>query len=391
MKKLLIVALLLNAGLLFAIWQQLSVVAEVGSGAGADSPCEGDATQYSLDTNDDGAVDLSDGIYFLSWFFSGTEAPRVCLATNDLEARIAALESSSINNGEARIAAVEQGAPPVAGFTFVETNAQGYPEYTHDSSGIRFVSLPGGSFGMGSPAGEPGRGDDEGPVHTVSLSPFMIAKYETTQAEYAAVMTGNTAGLNATPSFHTGDNLPVEQVSWDDLHLADGFLERTGLSLPSEAQWEYACRAGTPGEFGQINQDPLGGSGMIGDVAWYAANSGGDGAAGVVRTHDVGGKRANPFGLHDMHGNVAEWCEDTYVPDAYATPVPGFNKIIILSGSGDCIRSIRGGSYAEESQACRSAGRQGLGQDSTQTAQIGVRAALGGRYRYHATDVALND
>ena len=376
MRKLLIVGVFLNAGLLFAIWQQLSVVAEVGSGAGVDSPCEGDATQYSLDTNDDGAVDLSDGIYFLSWFFSGTEAPRVCLATNDLEARIAALESSSINNGEARIAAVEQGAPPVAGFTFVETNAQGYPEYDHDATGIRFVSLPGGSFGMGSPAGEPGRGDDEGPVHTVSLSPFMIAKYETTQAEYAAVMTGNTAGLNATPSFHTGDNLPVEQVSWDDLHLADGFLERTGLSLPSEAQWEYACRAGTPGEFGQINQDPLGGSGMIGDVAWYAANSGGDGAAGVVRTHDVGGKRANPFGLHDMHGNVAEWCEDTYVPDAYATPVPGFDiKIIILTGGGDCVQSIRGGSYAEEPQACRSAGRQGIMHSSTQGG-VGVRCLL---------------
>ena len=105
----------------------------------------------------------------------------------------------------------------IAGFTFVETSAEGYPEYTHDASGIRFVRLPGGSFDMGSPATEPGRFGIEGPVHTVSLSPFLIAKYEVTQSEYEAVMTGNTAGLDATPSTFTGDNLPVEQVSWDCL------------------------------------------------------------------------------------------------------------------------------------------------------------------------------
>jgi len=92
MRKLLIVALLLNAGFLFAIWQQLSVVAEVGGGAGA-SPCDTDQTKYSLDTNDDGGIDLSDFVFGLSWFFQGTEAPRVCLATDALEARIAALEN----------------------------------------------------------------------------------------------------------------------------------------------------------------------------------------------------------------------------------------------------------------------------------------------------------
>ena len=86
MRKVLTVGVFLNAALLFAIWQQLSVVAEVGGGAVA-SPCDTDATKYSLYTNDDGGIDLSDFVYGLSWFFSGTEAPRVCLATDDLEGR----------------------------------------------------------------------------------------------------------------------------------------------------------------------------------------------------------------------------------------------------------------------------------------------------------------
>ena len=112
-------------------------------------------------------------------------------------------------------------------------------------------------------------------------------------------------------------------------------------------------------------------------MGWYAANSGGDGSDRVVRTHDVGGKRANSSGLHDMHGNVAEWCEDTYVPDAYATPVPGFNKIVILTGGGDdCVRSIRGGNYADEAQACRSASRAGVERSGRRVATRGTRLAL---------------
>jgi len=93
----------------------------------------------------------------------------------------------------------------------------------------------------------------------------------------------------------------VEQVSWDDLKRLDGFLGRTGLSLPSEAQWEYACRAGTTG--------PFAGNGSLNDMGWYTGNSVPDGAASGV-TQDVGGKLANDFGLHDMHGNVVEWCRD---------------------------------------------------------------------------------
>ena len=391
MRKLLIVALLLNAGLLFAIWQQLSVVAEVGSGGGVSS-CEGDPTKYSLDTNADGNVDLSDFVGGLNWFFSGGEAPQVCLATDDLEARIAALETSSITDGEARIATLEATSvpdgemrlvalegqhpvdwssiqnrpsglddgddvgltslipliPQIAGFTFVETSAEGYPEYTHDASGIRFVRLPGGSFDMGSPVGEEGRSTDEGPVHTVSLSPFLIAKYEVTQAEYASVMTGNTAGLNPTPSTNFGsapasDQRPVEMVSWSDLRAPGGFLERTGLVLPTEAQWEYAARAGTSG--------PYAGTGNLDDMGWSSANSGG-------LTHDVGGKLANQFGLHDMHGNLAEWCEDVYNPVFYSRPASVLQNPLATTGSEK--RVYRGGDVMNGVSSCRSAARASI-------------------------------
>ena len=125
----------------------------------------------------------------------------------------------------------------IEGFTFESVNTQGLPEYTHDRSGIRFVLLPGGEFEMGSPDTEAGHRPDEGPVHTVKLSPFLIAKYEVTQAEYEKVMTGH-ASLSARPSINYGDALldsqrPVEQVSWNDLqHPFDGFLARRGGLLP---------------------------------------------------------------------------------------------------------------------------------------------------------------
>ena len=238
----------------------------------------------------------------------------------------------------------------VAGFTFVETNASGYPEYTHDASGIEFVWLPGGSFHMGSPADEPVRASDEGPVHTVSLRPFLIAKYEVTQAEYASVMRAPPAGLTATPSENAGpgpasEQLPVESVSWDNLRHPDGFLARTHLSLPSEAQWEYACRAGTSG--------PFAGTGNLDDMGWYTGNTSGT-------TEDVGGKLANQFGLHDMHGNIYEWCEDVFKGDFYADDVPDFDPV---STADTGYRVVRGGSFNRNARAARSAYRSQDGSD----------------------------
>jgi formylglycine-generating enzyme required for sulfatase activity len=237
-----------------------------------------------------------------------------------------------------RIPGLEQRRIP--GFTFQGTNAQGYDEYTHGSSGIRFVHLPGGEFWMGSLRSEEGHQPNEGPEHIVSLSPFLIAKYEVTQKEYRVVMAGNTAVpyLSANPSRDRGDDLPVAHVSWDDLHATDGFLERTGLVLPSEAQWEYACRAGTSG--------PYAGNGVLDDMGWYDRNSGGS-------SHPVGRKMANQFGLHDMHGNVFEWCEDLYNWRFYSSAGAAGPDPLSTGGSG--FRVLRGGHFNFDAQDARSA------------------------------------
>ena len=133
--------------------------------------------------------------------------------------------------------------------------------------------------------------DTEKPIHKVNLKAFKIGKYPITQKQYQSVMRNN-------PSNFKGDNLPVEQVSWDDaVAFCKKLSEITGqkISLPSEAQWEYACRAGSTGKYcfgDDVNQ--------LENYAWYNENSG-------SKTHPVGEKLANSWGLHDMHGNVWEW------------------------------------------------------------------------------------
>ena len=164
-----------------------------------------------------------------------------------------------------------------------------------------------------------------GPVHEVRLNPFMIAKYELTQGQWKAVM-----GLN--PSrFKGNDDRPVENLTWDDIQ---GFMKKTKLRLPAEAEWEYACR----GE----SSAPIGGTGKLDEMGWYWENSG-------KTTHPVGKKAPNGFGLCDMHGNVFELCEDIYDKDSYMKSAP---DTVATSGSGH--RCIRGGSWCTAADGCRS-------------------------------------
>jgi formylglycine-generating enzyme required for sulfatase activity len=204
-------------------------------------------------------------------------------------------------------------------------NAQGYPEYRHRMTGIVFVSLPGGKFWMGAqkddpkaPNYDPEAKPEEGPVHELVLSSFKIGKYEVTQAQWERVM-----GTN--PSTRRGATLPVENVSWEN---CQEFCGRTGLALPTEAQWEYACRGGT--------RTPYGGTGRLEEVAWVEDNSG-------RRTHPMGQKQPNQFGLHDMQGNVFEKCGDTFNENFYSTPeAVGLDPVCT---SGSARRVVRGGSF----------------------------------------------
>jgi formylglycine-generating enzyme required for sulfatase activity len=220
-------------------------------------------------------------------------------------------------------------------------NARGYPEYRHRQTGIVFVRLPGGKFWMGAQKTDPNGQNcdpealpDEGPVHEVTLSPFLIGKFEVTQAEWKAAMGSNPSG------FKGDEARPVENVSWDDIQ---GFEAKTGLRLPTEAQWEYACRATTT--------TPIAGTGNLDDMGWYDENSGNT-------THPVGQKAPNGFGLHDTHGNVWEWCEDIHDEKFYSKPEASEMNPICQAGSE--FRVVRGGGWPYDAGVCRSAYRDGF-------------------------------
>lgn len=204
-------------------------------------------------------------------------------------------------------------------------------------SGVKMdlVLIPEGEFVMGSPPSEQGREDDEGPQHRVRISkPFYIGKHQVTQAQWQAVMDNN-------PSLFQGDlRLPIEHVSWNGCQeFCRRLSEKVGqpIRLPTEAQWEYACRAGkaTAYSFGESDDE-------LDLHAWYGRNSSGS-------THMVGCKSPNVWGIHDMHGNVWQWCQDWYGKDYYAQS-PAIDPRGPLSAES---RVLRGGSWNNIASVCR--------------------------------------
>ncbi len=163
--------------------------------------------------------------------------------------------------------------------------------------------------------------------------------------------------MGTSPSILKGPALPVENVSWDD---CQEFCTKSGLSLPTEAQWEYACRAGTSG--------PFAGTGDLDDMAWYAKDPM---ALSFLGAHPVGMKQPNEFGLHDMHGNVWEWCQDWYQEDFYKESTGARDPLCENSGSERWV--VRGGRWGSNAEYCRSACR--LYGPSRHITNLGFRPA----------------
>jgi formylglycine-generating enzyme required for sulfatase activity len=221
---------------------------------------------------------------------------------------------------------------------------------------IEFVRVPPGQFEMGSPTGPTERDTDEGPVHRVKVArSFYMGKFEVTQQQYRAV-TGRM------PALFKGAELPVENVSWQEaVEFCQTLSRREGRTyrLPTEAEWEYACRAGSSGRFafGESYSE-------LSKYAWHAGNSGGT-------TQVAGSKTPNAFGLYDMHGNLWEWCSDWYAPDYY-----GNSPVVDPRGpERGKYRVLRGGAWSFAPAKCRSSIR-GWGLPQSRASHVGFRIVL---------------
>ncbi len=243
---------------------------------------------------------------------------------------------------------------PTTNYLFVDTTApvggNRFYRALLQSPPTNMVFIPPNTFRLGSPANETGRAADEGPQTVVTISHgFWMGKFEVTQREYLAVIGSNPSGF-------PGDlNRPVESVSWLDAtnycakltqqELAAGRIPAgSHYRLPTEAEWEYAARAGTSTRFSYGDDPALTG---LTNYAWYAVNSGN-------MTHPVGQKAPNPWRLYDMEGNVLEWCLDWYgpYPGAFETDAQG------PASNAIGVKVIRGGAWNGFETDCRSARRQ---------------------------------
>jgi formylglycine-generating enzyme required for sulfatase activity len=303
-------------------------------------PC-GSSDPCSADVNDDGAVNGVDlGNVLAAWGFCPVTVPTwatlVSTAPDPAVVKEAALRAAIRTTGLA--------------WRVRDTATQ-----------IEFVLIPPGTFQMGcSPSSQWGCEGDESPVHTVSLTqPFYMGRYEVTQAQWTARMGSNPSRFQSSSTAVPAAQVPsrpVEQVSWNAIQ---GFLSATGMRLPTEAEWEYAYRAGTTTAFHSNLGYPSGtnGDNQLGTIAWFDGNSGN-------QTRPVGQKTGNGFGLHDMSGNVLEWVNDWYSSNYYASS-PSANPPGPSSGTS---RVMRGGGWYNWSDSCRSSSRIGV----TPSGNVGV-------------------
>ncbi len=278
----------------------------------------------------------------------------------------------------------EATAPPLAVAPFDAAAAKahqeawakhlGVPVEVTNSIGMKLVLIPPGEFMMGSPETEADRDSSEEMLHRVRITkPFYLGMYEVTQSEYERVMGRNPSAFSSSGdrservSGSDTSRFPVETVAWKDAmefcrRLSATDAERSAgrvYRLPTEAEWEYACRAGsnTKWSFGDSETSP-------GDYAWYSGNS-------DRKTHPVGQKKPNAWGLYDMHGNVWEWCQDWRDADYYAASPTDDPQ----GPSAGWLRVTRGGGGYYSARACRSAYR-GRGTPDYRSRGLGFRLAF---------------
>ncbi|WP_072143500.1 caspase, EACC1-associated type [Pseudanabaena sp. 'Roaring Creek'] len=241
------------------------------------------------------------------------------------------LLSNSLTIQEKPLIAIPKQPEPILTFNF------------ENGINLEMVYIPSGKFTMGSPLKEKESRDNERPqIKDVNVSTFYMGKYEVTQAQWQAIMGNNPSNFK--------DNLqnPVEQVSWDDVQeFCKKLSQKAGreFRLPSEAEWEYACRAGTTTAYSFGNNASL-----LGEYAWYGANSG-------SKTHPVGQKKPNPWGLYDMNGNVWEWCQDSYEKYGGESDLVRKTGKAIAKENDNRYHVLRGGSWSYIARNCRSAFR----------------------------------
>ncbi len=255
--------------------------------------------------------------------------------------------------------------------TFAQEND--FKNYTRDLEGtdLKFdmIAIPGGSFIMGSPPTEVGRRPDEGPQHQVKISPFWIGKHEVTWDFFEPFVYKNQeisrskVPLKQQVDALTRPTKPYVDMTWGmgkegfpaigmtqyaAIQFCNWLYASTGefYRLPTEAEWEYACRAGTTGSYSYPADAKLE------EYAWYKTNS-------SNKTHPVGSKKPNPWGLHDMHGNVTEWTYDQYKPDGYTKFEGAVVQDPIIPFETLYPNSVRGGSYEDPATDLRSASRRG--------------------------------
>ena len=229
----------------------------------------------------------------------------------------------------------------------------GVPAEITNSIGMKLVLIPPGEFEMGSPDSDGNVRGDEKPQHRVRITkPFYLGKYLVTQEQWQAVMGNN-------PSHFNGPKNPVERISWDDCQVFLGKLntkvgkEKGKFALPTEAQWEYSCRAGSKSRYCFGDEE----SGLA-EYAWYDKNSG-------SKPHPVGEKKPNAWGLYDMHGNLWEWCQDWY--DGYVKSLtddptgPKTGSFRVARGGGGWITGARNCCSAYRDHAAPGDRNYGLG------------------------------